>query len=501
MAVGPASPGPSSAASSGSTSTAWNASPRSAVASLHLDGGHHRPGVGPAAAERLGRHDRRLRRRAHRPPRPDRPRCAAGGRRAGARPRSSPSTATRPWSCGPSPRPSCSPTSSRSSSCWPRPASTTPSSCTSTPSGPHESAEDFVDEVLVGVLRARAVVVGHDFHFGHGRRGNVELLTTLGREHGFDVLGLTLVRRRAGHGAGVVDAHPPAAASTATWRRRPSCSAATTRCGASCSTATGGAGPSWGSRRPTSAVPGDILLPGRRHLRRAGTSGPTATCTPAAISPRPPPHVLRGRRRVPARGLPPRLRRRPLRRAGQGPLRLPPAGRAALRLRRRPDRPDGQGRRRHPRRPVLSELARLAADDGHNRASSLRVSRRRSRWRWRLRSDWRFLSDRRRSLAPFDGLVARRGFSTLRASASLERRRSRARSRLRPWERVSEAATRTTGPSFSTRRARCRGPREGEAGHVEDHLGPRVRRVGVLAARAAAAREAPGQLVEGDLAR
>ena len=56
----------------------------------------------------------------------------------------------------------------------------------------HESPEDFVEEVLVGVLRARAVVVGHDFHFGHKRRGNVELLTTLGRAHGFDVLGLTL---------------------------------------------------------------------------------------------------------------------------------------------------------------------------------------------------------------------------------------------------------------------------------------------------------------------
>jgi riboflavin kinase/FMN adenylyltransferase len=62
----------------------------------------------------------------------------------------------------------------------------------------HESAEDFVEEVLVGALRARAVVVGHDFHFGHGRRGNVELLSTLGREHGFDVLGLTLFDDAAG---------------------------------------------------------------------------------------------------------------------------------------------------------------------------------------------------------------------------------------------------------------------------------------------------------------
>lgn len=57
----------------------------------------------------------------------------------------------------------------------------------------HESAEDFVREILVGCLNARAVVVGHDFHFGHGRRGNVALLTAMGGELGFDVLGLRLV--------------------------------------------------------------------------------------------------------------------------------------------------------------------------------------------------------------------------------------------------------------------------------------------------------------------
>jgi riboflavin kinase/FMN adenylyltransferase len=55
-----------------------------------------------------------------------------------------------------------------------------------------ESAEDFVDEVLVGCMNAKAVVVGHDFHFGHGRRGNVPLLTQLGAEAGFDVLGIRL---------------------------------------------------------------------------------------------------------------------------------------------------------------------------------------------------------------------------------------------------------------------------------------------------------------------
>ena len=56
-----------------------------------------------------------------------------------------------------------------------------------------ESAEDFVREVVVGCLRARAVVVGHDFHFGHRRRGNVLLLQEMGAELGFDVLGVSLV--------------------------------------------------------------------------------------------------------------------------------------------------------------------------------------------------------------------------------------------------------------------------------------------------------------------
>ena len=56
-----------------------------------------------------------------------------------------------------------------------------------------ESPEHFVRRVLVGCLQARAVVVGHDFHFGHGRRGNVPLLQRMGAEAGFDVLGISLV--------------------------------------------------------------------------------------------------------------------------------------------------------------------------------------------------------------------------------------------------------------------------------------------------------------------
>jgi riboflavin kinase / FMN adenylyltransferase len=55
-----------------------------------------------------------------------------------------------------------------------------------------ETAEDFVKQELVDGLGTRLVVVGEDFHFGHGRRGNVALLTELGRKYGFDVVGATL---------------------------------------------------------------------------------------------------------------------------------------------------------------------------------------------------------------------------------------------------------------------------------------------------------------------
>jgi riboflavin kinase/FMN adenylyltransferase len=57
-----------------------------------------------------------------------------------------------------------------------------------------EPAEDFVKEVLVDCLHARAVVVGEDFHFGRGRGGNVELLRAMGPEHDFETIGLGLVQ-------------------------------------------------------------------------------------------------------------------------------------------------------------------------------------------------------------------------------------------------------------------------------------------------------------------
>ena len=55
-----------------------------------------------------------------------------------------------------------------------------------------ETAEEFVREVLVNCLDTKAVVVGHDFHFGYKRLGNVPLLQDMGAELGFDVTGLRL---------------------------------------------------------------------------------------------------------------------------------------------------------------------------------------------------------------------------------------------------------------------------------------------------------------------
>ncbi len=47
--------------------------------------------------------------------------------------------------------------------------------------------ERFVEDIVVAGLEARHVVVGYDFVFGQGRRGNAELLADLGARHGFGV--------------------------------------------------------------------------------------------------------------------------------------------------------------------------------------------------------------------------------------------------------------------------------------------------------------------------
>ena len=55
-------------------------------------------------------------------------------------------------------------------------------------------AEEFVQRALVEGLRTKHTVVGANFTFGFKAMGTVEVLTQLGREHGFTVEGLGLVQ-------------------------------------------------------------------------------------------------------------------------------------------------------------------------------------------------------------------------------------------------------------------------------------------------------------------
>lgn len=59
-------------------------------------------------------------------------------------------------------------------------------------------AIDFVTHILVGALHVRHIVVGENFTFGAGRRGNVDLLRQMGQLHGFEVTGMTLAADLSG---------------------------------------------------------------------------------------------------------------------------------------------------------------------------------------------------------------------------------------------------------------------------------------------------------------
>lgn len=46
-------------------------------------------------------------------------------------------------------------------------------------------AQEFVEQILINRLEAQEVWVGADFHFGHGRQGDIGLLREMGESHGF----------------------------------------------------------------------------------------------------------------------------------------------------------------------------------------------------------------------------------------------------------------------------------------------------------------------------
>lgn len=50
------------------------------------------------------------------------------------------------------------------------------------------SAENFIKDILLDCLRIRDIVVGPGFSFGHKRKGNVDLLRSMGETHGFNTV-------------------------------------------------------------------------------------------------------------------------------------------------------------------------------------------------------------------------------------------------------------------------------------------------------------------------
>lgn len=58
-----------------------------------------------------------------------------------------------------------------------------------------ESPEDFLQRILIGALDARLVMVGENFRFGFERRGDLDLLTKFGNDHGFEVIPVELASK------------------------------------------------------------------------------------------------------------------------------------------------------------------------------------------------------------------------------------------------------------------------------------------------------------------
>lgn len=51
----------------------------------------------------------------------------------------------------------------------------------------NQSANEFIDDILVARLGVSGVIVGYDFHFGKKRGGSPDTLKLAGEQHGFDV--------------------------------------------------------------------------------------------------------------------------------------------------------------------------------------------------------------------------------------------------------------------------------------------------------------------------
>jgi riboflavin kinase/FMN adenylyltransferase len=56
--------------------------------------------------------------------------------------------------------------------------------------------EQFVRDIVVDAIRARVVLVGDNFRFGHGHAGDVHTLRSLGQQYGFEVEIVTAIKVR-----------------------------------------------------------------------------------------------------------------------------------------------------------------------------------------------------------------------------------------------------------------------------------------------------------------
>lgn len=56
-------------------------------------------------------------------------------------------------------------------------------------------AEEFIENVIQGIFHAAYVVVGTDFHFGHGKRGDIHMLQAYARKYDYELVVIEKERR------------------------------------------------------------------------------------------------------------------------------------------------------------------------------------------------------------------------------------------------------------------------------------------------------------------
>ncbi len=53
----------------------------------------------------------------------------------------------------------------------------------------------FFEEILIKSLHCRVLIIGEDYHFGANRQGNIDVLRTLGEQHGVEVISIPAIMK------------------------------------------------------------------------------------------------------------------------------------------------------------------------------------------------------------------------------------------------------------------------------------------------------------------